>query len=262
MRYDCLNLDASKIRVIYPGIPDTFFHSNSRGRQAEIRPSQAFRSFCRDDRASKECRYPAGRMVAVARSYRQGQYELIFVGPIGWAGNETVRSAASGIDGVRVLGYVPEADLPSITAAAYVFAYPSFYEGFGFPIAQAMAAGVPVITSNISSMPEVVGDSGVLVDPHSSQEIASALQLLLTSANLRERLGIRGRELARRFTWKNSAEAVRRVLFPFGLKTQIQLIADDAAARLEKFGIEEASGKRGLYGEAIVPSRWPNELTL
>jgi alpha-1,3-rhamnosyl/mannosyltransferase len=104
-----------------------------------------------------------------------------------------------------VLGYVPEADLPSITAAATVFAYPSFYEGFGFPIAQAMAAGVPVITSNVSSMPEVVGDGGVLVDPHSTNEIAAALQRLLTSPTRREELGRKGRELASRFTWKNSA---------------------------------------------------------
>ena len=69
----------------------------------------------------------------------------------------------------------PEADLPSITAAATVFAYPSFYEGFGFPIAQAMAAGVPVITSNISSMPEVAGDAGLLIDPQSARRTSAAM---------------------------------------------------------------------------------------
>ena len=91
-------------------------------------------------------------------------------------------------------------------AAATVFAYPSLYEGFGFPVAQAMAAGVPVITSNISSMPEVAGEAGVLVDPHSASELAQALKMLLTSPSRAKQLGEKGRELARRFTWKNSAE--------------------------------------------------------
>jgi alpha-1,3-rhamnosyl/mannosyltransferase len=107
---------------------------------------------------------------------------------------------------VRVLGYVPEAELPSLTAAATAFAYPSHYEGFGFPLAQAMAAGVPVVTSNVSSMPEVAGDAGLLIEPASAAQLASALERLLTSPTLRETLGAKGRELARRFTWKNSAE--------------------------------------------------------
>jgi glycosyltransferase involved in cell wall biosynthesis len=132
-------------------------------------------------------------------------HELVFVGPSGWAGNATVQRLRSGIQGVRVLGYVPEADLPSLTAAATVFAYPSLYEGFGFPIAQAMAAGVPVVTSNVSSMPEVVGDAGLTVDPNSAGELARVLDQVLTSMSLQEILGNRGRELARRFTWKNSA---------------------------------------------------------
>jgi glycosyltransferase involved in cell wall biosynthesis len=69
-----------------------------------------------------------------------------------------------------------------------------------------MAAGVPVITSNVSSMPEVVGEAGLLIDPHSAGEIASALDRLLSSSGLREELGEKGRRLAVRFTWKNSAE--------------------------------------------------------
>ena len=106
-----LDLDASKITSHLPRHTGTFFHSNSRDAQAEIWPSQAFRSFCGDDRAAEECRYAARCVAAVAVSYRQGRIELVFVGPIGWAGNETVNRLRSGIEGVRVLGYVPEEDL-------------------------------------------------------------------------------------------------------------------------------------------------------
>jgi alpha-1,3-rhamnosyl/mannosyltransferase len=107
--------------------------------------------------------------------------------------------------GVRHLGYVPEADLPGITAGAAVFAYPSLYEGFGFPVAQAMAAGVPVITSNLSSLPEIAGGAAALVDPRSIAEIRGALERLLTSPAMRERLAREGKVQARRFRWENCA---------------------------------------------------------
>ena len=200
-----LKLDASKITVIYPGLPERFFTATPEIAKQKYALHKPFVLFVGTIEPRKNVDTLLDAWLQLSPELR-AEYELVFVGPIGWAGNETVNRLQSGIEGVRVLGYVPEEDLASVTAAACVFAYPSFYEGFGFPIAQAMAAGVPVITSNVSSMPEVVGDGGVLVDPRSPQEIASTLQLLLTSMNLRQRLGARGRELARRFTWKNSAE--------------------------------------------------------
>ena len=132
-------------------------------------------------------------------------FDLLVAGPAGWAAAQTHARLASGLAGVQYLGYVPEAELPSLTAGASVFVYPSLYEGFGFPPAQAMAAGVPVITSNVSSLPEVVGDEGVQVDPRSAAGLRDAMQTLLTSESERERLGKAGRDRARRFTWKNSA---------------------------------------------------------
>jgi alpha-1,3-rhamnosyl/mannosyltransferase len=106
---------------------------------------------------------------------------------------------------VRYLRYVPEPDLAGLTAGATAFVYPSLYEGFGFPIAQAMAAGVPVLTSNVSSMPEVTGAAAVLVDPHSPGEISAGLEKLLTSVTLRERLAVEGRERAGLFRWEECA---------------------------------------------------------
>jgi len=106
---------------------------------------------------------------------------------------------------VRSLGYVPETDLPGITAGAAVLAYPSFYEGFGFPVAQAMAAGVPVVTSDLSSLPEIAGGAALLIDPQSTVELRDALEKLLASPSLRERLGGAGRLRARQFRWKVTA---------------------------------------------------------
>ena len=89
---------------------------------------------------------------------------------------------------MRYLGYVPEDELPGLMAGASAFVYPSLYEGFGFPVAQAMAAGVPVITSYTSCLPEVAGDGGLLVDPRSAEDIRAAMEKLLTSPGLQEEL--------------------------------------------------------------------------
>jgi alpha-1,3-rhamnosyl/mannosyltransferase len=111
---------------------------------------------------------------------------------------------------------VSEDRLPALTAGAAVFVYPSLYEGFGFPVAQAMAAGVPVVTSNVSSLPEVAGGGALLVDPRSPAEIASALKRLLESPDLRRQLGRSGRERAQEYRWercaRKSLEFFERVL--------------------------------------------------
>jgi alpha-1,3-rhamnosyl/mannosyltransferase len=112
---------------------------------------------------------------------------------------------------IRYLGYVPEADIAPLTAAATVFAYPSLYEGFGFPVAQAMAAGTPVITSNVSSLPEITGDAAVLIDPRSVGELRDGLNRLLLSPSLRGELAGRGRVRADAFRWE--ACAARSLVF-------------------------------------------------
>jgi glycosyltransferase involved in cell wall biosynthesis len=103
------------------------------------------------------------------------------------------------------MGYLPEADMAPVTAAAEVFVYPSLYEGFGFPVVQAMAAGVPVITSNVSSLPEVAGNAALLVDPRSQSDLRAALARLLTSSELRGSLAAAGRVRARDFRWETCA---------------------------------------------------------
>ena len=105
------------------------------------------------------------------------------------------------------LGYVPEREMPGLFAGATLFVYPSLYEGFGFPVAQAMAARVPVITSNTSCLPEVTGGAARLIDPRGPAELQKALQGLLESSEERKRLSELGRIRAGIFTWEKCAEA-------------------------------------------------------
>lgn len=108
-------------------------------------------------------------------------------------------------DAVTFTGYVAEEHLPALYQEAAVFCYPSLNEGFGLPPLEAMAGGVPVVTSNLSSLPEVVGDAGAQVDPRSAEAIAAAIRRLLGTAEGRE-LGEAGRRRAAGFTWKAAAQ--------------------------------------------------------
>ncbi|MDQ6676478.1 MAG: glycosyltransferase family 4 protein [Acidobacteriota bacterium] len=146
---------------------------------------------------------------ALPQSIR-GEYDLAVSGPRGWSSEHTAARLVSGIPGVRALGYVPETLLPGLVAGATVFAYPSLYEGFGFPVAQAMAAGAPVLTSNVSSLPEITGGAAVLVDPLSTSEITAALTKLLLSPTFRVLLSSLGRDRARHFRWERCAQETWR----------------------------------------------------
>jgi glycosyltransferase involved in cell wall biosynthesis len=119
---------------------------------------------------------------------------------------------------IVMTGYVPEADKRALLAGAEVLAYPSLYEGFGFPVLEGFAAGVPVLTSNASSLPEVAGDAAVLVDPRDPGEIASGLGRLLDDAGLRDGLRRAGSERVRAFTWEASARRTAEVLRAAGTR--------------------------------------------
>ena len=105
------------------------------------------------------------------------------------------------------LGYVPYQDLPKIYSLATIFVYPSFYEGFGLPPIEAMACGCPVITSNVTSLPEVCADAARYIDPEDIDSISQAVAEVAEDENLRKKMTEKGLENARRFDWKKSAKA-------------------------------------------------------
>jgi glycosyltransferase involved in cell wall biosynthesis len=132
---------------------------------------------------------------------------LVVAGARGWYGDDVyARAEARGIaDRVHFPGYVPEAQKALWYGAATCFCYPSLYEGFGLPPLEAMACGVPVITSNVSSLPEVVGDSALTVSPDDSAALSAALRRVIADPTLHDELCQKGQARAARFTWTKAA---------------------------------------------------------
>ncbi|HEY7289807.1 MAG TPA: glycosyltransferase family 1 protein [Vicinamibacterales bacterium] len=112
---------------------------------------------------------------------------------------------------VRFLGYVPEETLAVMYRLAGVFVFPSLYEGFGLPPLEAMASGTPVVTSNVSSLPEVAGDAAVLVDPYDPQAIADGMYTVLTDEQQRRTLRAKGLARAAQFSWERSVRRIREI---------------------------------------------------
>ncbi|HEY9501059.1 MAG TPA: glycosyltransferase family 1 protein [Pyrinomonadaceae bacterium] len=133
--------------------------------------------------------------------------KLVLAGKRAWLFDETLRSLEeSGVkDSVILTGYVPEKDLPPLYSGAMCFVYPSFFEGFGLPPLEAMKCGAPVIVSNTTSLPEVVGDAAICVDPYDINAIAGAIERVNTDSILREELSIKGQARARLFDWRDTA---------------------------------------------------------
>jgi glycosyltransferase involved in cell wall biosynthesis len=133
--------------------------------------------------------------------------KLVLVGKCAWLYDETLRTLdETGVrDAVVLTGYVPEADLPALYSGALCFVYPSYFEGFGLPPLEAMKCGAPVIVGNQTSLPEVVGDAALTVDPFAVEEIASAMKRLINDPALRQELSVKGQSRANAFSWRETA---------------------------------------------------------
>ena len=113
---------------------------------------------------------------------------------------------------VKFLGYIDLEDISKLMRGAVAFVYPSLYEGFGLPPLEAMASGAPVITSNVASLPEVVGDAGILVDPMNVDQIAEAMLYLAENKKMQGVLSEKGIERAKKFRWEDSAQQVIEII--------------------------------------------------
>lgn len=154
-----------------------------------------------------------GVVKALAMLASEIPHHLVVVGGEGWD-TEIIDQVIpnSGIaDRIHRIGYVTDDQLHALYCTASAYVHPSLFEGFGLPVLEAMAAGCPVITSNISSLPEVAGDAAVLVDPHNTEEIADGILRICGDANLAEELAEQGRRRAQSFTWPRCAEKVADV---------------------------------------------------
>ncbi len=139
--------------------------------------------------------------------------QLVLVGKRGWLYGETLSAVnRHSVNGdIRFTGYAREEDLPALYTDALCFVYPSYFEGFGLPVLEAMACGAPVVAGNRTSLPEVVGDAGLLVDPFDKGALSSAIGRLIDDAALRQKLRARGLERARHFSWRETARLTLEV---------------------------------------------------
>ncbi len=140
-------------------------------------------------------------------------YSLVIVGRKLWLYKEIFEEAKRlGFkDRIVFTDYIPEEDLIYLYNLAEVFVYPSLYEGFGLPVLEAMACGCPVITSNLSSLPEICEKAAILVNPYDIEEIANAIKEVISNANLRNFLKKEGLKQSKKFTWKKTAEETLKV---------------------------------------------------
>lgn len=154
-----------------------------------------------------------GAYAALKRRLKKAP-KLVLVGKRGWLSEGIFKQVkATGIsDDVIITGYVADEDLPAILSGAIALVFVSLYEGFGLPALEAMACGTPVIASNVSSLPEVVGEAGLLVDPHNSRAISDAMVEVTTNAGLRQQMRERGLARASMFSWKRCGADTLRVL--------------------------------------------------
>ena len=198
---------AEKITVVYSGVDARF---------------QPIRDRAVLDRVRAKYRLPPGPFILsvgtlqprknyarLIAAYAQltTEAQLVIAGGKGWMFDDIFAQARRlGLkDRVHFPGFIEDEDLPALYSAASVMASVSTYEGFGLPLLEAMACGTPAIASNVSSLPEVIGDAGLQVDPRDVDAIAQALQQMLTLPDLRERSIAAGSERARSFTWDKAA---------------------------------------------------------
>ncbi len=200
-------IDESRISVIYPGIDEAHFlgdPTDGATRRARYSLNKPYLLTI----GTLEPRKNIQRLLEAysgLKSSQRAAYDWILVGMEGWLSPQQMSQLRSGVPGVRWVGYVPKEDLVAIIAGAMLCVYPSLYEGFGFPVVECMAAGVPVIASRTGSLPEISGDAALLVDPLSTEEIRAAIERLLLSPETRRRMIEKGRNQAQRFHWMESA---------------------------------------------------------
>jgi glycosyltransferase involved in cell wall biosynthesis len=161
---------------------------------------------------------PRKNLSGLIRAYRSAleggiAHRLVVVGRFGWSYQQVLDEIeALGLqERVQFTGYIPQADLPIVYNLASLFVYPTLYEGFGLPALEAMACGTPVVTSNVASLPEIIGEAGVLIPPGDQQALSQALQDVLSDPGLQTHLAIKGPQQASQFTWERTARQTLQV---------------------------------------------------
>ncbi|HEX2254219.1 MAG TPA: glycosyltransferase family 1 protein [Thermoanaerobaculia bacterium] len=205
---------AGRVRVIHSGV-DAAFHPADAATVARVREELGAPRGYVLSVGTLEPRKNLPALLSAWETLRADDEAfppLVLVGGSGW-GSKALRARIRRLEpyGVRLLGRVDDARLVELYQGARVFAYPSLYEGFGLPVLEAMACGVPVVTSDLSSLPEVAGRAALTVDPRDTAALARALARVVAEPGLAAELVGRGRERAAGFRWSDTAAGMEEV---------------------------------------------------
>ncbi len=202
-------IEPEKIKVIYSGVSDQFSSQQDPGKMEYIKekyslPDRFILYFGTIE--------PRKNLTGLIKAYEllRDRYpiKLVIAGNKGWLFNDIFKTAAQSKYQYEIIftGFIEEQDKPYLYNLSELFVYPSFFEGFGFPPLEAMASGIPVVTSSSSSLPEVVGEAGLMVDPFRIDEMALAMETVLTNRALKKSLIEKGLIRARKFSWLKTAQ--------------------------------------------------------
>lgn len=208
------HMPESRVDIVYPGVDAQFVPIDREAARATVRKKYGISQPFVLTVGVIQPRKNLPRLLegfAQFKLQHESDHKLVIVGKYGWKESNLLRRIDElGIgDEVIITGYAPYGDLPLFYNAADVFVYPSVYEGFGLPPLEAMACGTPVITGNRSSLPEVVGEAGIMVDPYDPDAFADAVWKVSSSESLREEMSANGLIQAQKFSWDAMA---RRML--------------------------------------------------
>lgn len=199
-----LNIHEDKVKVIYHGINHDLFKVYSDIHLNFKIPNKFILSV-----GSIE---PRKNLLGLLKAYNllatkiKEEYKLVLVGFKGWENQEIMNIIDENKDYIHYLGFISDKELAKVYNLASCFIFPSFYEGFGLPPLEAMACATPVISSNLTSMPEVCNDAVIYCDPYSTIDIKDKIELVLNDASLQQELIKKGLKRAKFFTWKKSAQ--------------------------------------------------------
>lgn len=223
---DLYKISPSKIKIIYSGISEKFTVLD-RNDEKLVKVKEKYKL------PYKFILYlgtvePRKNIVGILRAYQQLQregaadagpkellnYKLVIAGSKGWLSGKIFSEIEKSEfrDSISLINFVEDKDKEYVFNLAALFVYPSFFEGFGFPVLEAMSCGVPTITSNSSSLPEIAGGAALLVDPHKPQEICDAMRKVLTNGELRSKLIEQGLVRSKEFSWRKTAKLTLNML--------------------------------------------------
>jgi glycosyltransferase involved in cell wall biosynthesis len=206
------NVNPEKISIIPLSAAEHFRPISDEGELQRVRQTYGIEGEYILSVGAIQPRKNLGRLAAAYSHLRSTKPEgklptLVLAGKCAWLYDETLRAIKElqlG-DSVILTGYVAETDLPALYSGALCFIYPSYFEGFGLPPLEAMQCGVPVISGNRTSLPEVVGDAGILVDPFDVGALAAAIEKVISDSDLRTELSVQGLARAKLFEWRETA---------------------------------------------------------